>query len=270
MPLRESLDPDNSLWDWIAVDLYFYRNKAGLSCAQLGRLLHVNRQAVSNLEAGRLKLDMTKAKILDELWDLNKHFQRLVKYARAGHDPNWFKAHVIYEQRASVIKTYEAMVVPGLLQSENYARALISKSRAIKDVAPGVKNRMARQAVLTKENPPYLWVTMSQNALDWPVGGPTVMREQLSRLLEAAELPNIAIRILPRSVGAHVALEGSFKVITVKEGDVVYMEACGGGRTTQDPTEVAERRIRFDEIGADSLSRDLSKDLIRKTMETYA
>lgn len=268
MPLRESLDPNNSLWDWIAVDLYFYRNKAQLSCAQLGRILRVNRQAVSNMEAGRLKLDTTKARILDELWGLNAHFQRLLLYARAGRDPDWFKAHVIYEQRASIIKIYEAGVIPGLLQTESYARALLSAHPST-DVEKQVGLRMARQSILTKKDAPNLWVILSQNALDWPVGEDAVMREQLARLLDLSQLPNVVIRVLPRTVRATLGLEGSFKVITVQEGDVVYMEACGGGRTTQDPTDVAERQVRYDLIGADALSRGLSETLIRQTMERY-
>ncbi|MEW2353657.1 helix-turn-helix transcriptional regulator [Spirillospora sp. NPDC029432] len=269
MPLRESLDPDHSLWDWIAVDLHFYRTRAGLSCAQLGRILKVNRQAVSNMEAGRHNLDTTKARILDELWDLNKHFQRLLLYARAGRDPDWFKAHVVYEQRASIIKIYEALVVPGLLQTESYARALLSANPSSL-VDKQADLRMGRQAILTKEGAPNLWVILSQNVLEWPVGGDAVMRGQLGRLLELSQLPNVVIRVLPRSVGAHLALDGSFKVITVREGDVVYMEACGGGRTTQDPADVADRRLRFDLIGADALTRGLSEALIRQTMEQYA
>ncbi|MFG1999941.1 Scr1 family TA system antitoxin-like transcriptional regulator [Spirillospora sp. NPDC048911] len=249
MVLRESLDPDNSLWDWIAVDLFFYRSKHGMSCAQLGQRLKVNRQAVSNMEAGRYRLDETKAKILDDLWHLNKHFQRLLHYARTGHDPDWFKAHVRYEARATTIKIYEALVLPGLLQTPGYARALLTAGRA-DDVEAAVAGRLARQEILARPSPPDLWVILCENVLDWPVGGPEVMKAQLAHLLEIGELPHVAVRVLPRSAGANDGLEGSFEVLTVREGDISYMEACGGGRLEQDPAEVRRYGIRHDRIGA--------------------
>jgi transcriptional regulator with XRE-family HTH domain len=266
----EHLDPDNNVWHWIAVELRFWRERSKLSLQQMGQIMRCTKGTVSNIERGspRHRMSSDHAREIDKHFNLGDHFKRMVRYARAGHDPDWFRAHVIYEQRARTVKTYEAMVVPGLLQSEDYARALLVAGRA-SDVEAATQRRMDRQAILTKDNPPDMWVILNQNALDWPVGGSSVMRAQLSKLLELDQLPNVAVRVLPRSVGAHVGLEGSFKVITVKEGDVVYMEACAGGRTTMDPPEVAERRVRFDLIGADALSRGHSQDLIRQSMEQY-
>lgn len=99
------------------------------------------------------------------------------------------------------------------------------------------------------------------------MGGPKVMRAQLARLLEASRLPHIVIRVVPRSLGAHIGLEGSFAVTTVAEGDVAYMEAVGGGRLSLDKAEIRRYGIRFDRIGADALSRDSTRDLIEQVME---
>ncbi|MFF5258122.1 helix-turn-helix domain-containing protein [Actinomadura viridis] len=267
----ESLNPDQDMWHWIAVELRFWRERAGLSLSAMSKIMGCNKAHVSNVEHGRPTHRMNEhhAKAVDQYFGLGEHFQRLVRYARSGHDPDWFRAHVIYEQRASVLKIYEAQVIPGLLQTPDYARALLRAGRA-DDVEAWANRRIERQAVLTrKRDRPEVWVILSQNALDWPVGGPAVMREQLARLLDLDHLPNVTVRVLPRSVGEHVALEGSFKVITIAEGDVIYMEACGGGRTTMDAAEVSERRIRFDRIGADALTRGQSRDLIRRTMESY-
>jgi len=264
------LDPDRNLWHWIAVELRFWRERNGLSLTQMGRIMGCTKATVSNIEHGlpKHKMSSDHAKQVDEKFDLGGHFQRLVRYARSGHDPDWFRAHVVYEQRASVIRTYEAQVVPGLLQTPAYARALLVAGKA-KDVDRGVEQRMSRQSLLTKDDAPYLWVILSQNVIDWPIVEPAEMRAQLAKLLDISEYPNVTLRILPRSAGASIGLEGSFKVITVREGDVVYMEACGGGRTSEDPAEIAERRVRFDQIGADALSRSLSRDLIRTTMEKF-
>jgi hypothetical protein len=267
MVLRESLDPDTSLLDWIAFDLYFHRMKEGLSCAQLGMILGVNRQAVSNMEAGRVRLDEAKARRLDERWDLNDHFQRLLRYARAGHDSNWFKQHVLYEGRASELKMYESLIVHGLLQTPDYARAMLIAGQAVEDVDAAVAARMARQSILTKRNPPVLWVLLNQAVLMPVIGGKDVMRGQLRQLLEMSQLPNVIIRMIPWSTGAHVGLDGSFLLTTVEEGEVAYMEANGGGRLSVDAAEVRRYRIKFDRLGADALSRDESRNLIAGVME---
>ncbi|MEO5876905.1 MAG: DUF5753 domain-containing protein [Streptosporangiaceae bacterium] len=267
MVLRESLDADASLWDWVAVDLYFYRVAEGLSCAQLGMVLGVNRQAVSNMEAGRLRLDEAKARKLDERWKLNEHFSRLLRYARAGHDSNWFKQHVLYESRASELKMYESVIVHGLLQTPDYARALLVAGQAVEDVDATVAVRMGRQAILKKRNPPVMWVLLNQAVLMPEIGGREVMREQLRHLLDLSRLPNIVIRVIPFSLGAHVGLDGSFLLTTVAEGEVAYMEANGGGRLSIDPAEVRRYRIKFDRLGADASSREESRHLISGIME---
>jgi hypothetical protein len=270
--LRESLDPDSSIWHWMAVDLHFYRTKHNLSCAQLGLLLGCNRQSVSNMEAARpgWRLDDDQAKKLDELWVLNGHFSRLLRYARARHDADWFAQHVAYERRATVMRIYEALIVPGLLQTEEYARALLTAGQVVKDVDAAVAARMKRQAVLTREDPPLLWALLNQSILDQPVGGPEVMRAQLARLLEVSGLPNVVIRVVPRSLGAHVGLDGSFTITTVDEGDVAYMEAVGGGRLSLDRAEIRRYGVRYDRIGADALSRDSTRSLIEQAMENMA
>jgi transcriptional regulator with XRE-family HTH domain len=265
--VREQLDPDASLWQWIAVDLHFWRIKHGLSLAQLGRHLGLSRGAVSNIEAGRLNLQDHHAVILDNLWDLNRHFGRLLDYAKRGHDPNWFKSFLKYEELARVIKSYDVLLVPGLLQTPEYTRAAFVSAQVVEDVDAAVERRMARQKVLTKGKPAQLWALINQAALEQQIGGPEVMRGQLARLLEASEMSNVVLRVVPRSLGGHVALEGSFKVITFAGGAAAYMEAVGGGRLTLDSAEVERYTTRFDRIGADALSRSSSRDLIKEIME---
>src|SRR5262249_40536598 len=157
------------------------------------------------------------------------HFLRLLTYAKLGHDPDWFKEHVSYEARATVLKIYELALVPGLLQTEAYPRACFIAAR-IEDVEAQGAPRLARQETLIRRPRPHLWVLLSQSVLDWPVGGPEAIREQLARLLEVSNERNTSIRVVPRSAGAFIGLDGAFKVLTVAEGDVAYTEAHGGGR----------------------------------------
>ncbi|MBC6459722.1 DUF5753 domain-containing protein [Actinomadura sp. HBU206391] len=269
MAARESLDPDSSMWHWIAVDLHFWRNRSGLSCAGLGEILDISRGAVSNLEAARpgFRLSERQAKILDAEWGLNGHFERLLRYAKSGHDPDWFKTFTQYEARAIYIKVYEALVIPGLLQTPAYARALLMAG-GVEDLEASVDRRMSRQEVLTRPRPAELWALVKQTMLEEPVGGPDVMRAQLEHLIEMSRRPNVFLRVVPKSVGAHLGLDGSFSVMTVASGNAAYMEAVGGGRLSTDSAEIHRFTVRFERIGVDALSRDSSRSLMAELMET--
>jgi hypothetical protein len=94
------------------------------------------------------------------------------------------------------------------------------------------------------------------------------MKDQLAHLLEVADLPHVTLRVVPFTAGAHMGLDGSFMVVSVREGDVAYVEANGGGRLVLDVEEVREYAIRFDRIGAEALSRAASKNLIMEAMES--
>jgi hypothetical protein len=111
-------------------------------------------------------------------------------------------------------------------------------------------------------------VLLSESVLDWPVGGTEVMRSQLARLLELSELPHVTLRVVPRSAGAYEGLDGPFKVITVEEGEIAFVEAPNGGRLVMDAAEVRGLRLRFDRIGAIALPIDSSRSLVKQIMES--
>jgi transcriptional regulator with XRE-family HTH domain len=270
MSARELLDPENSLWDLIAVQLRRYREDRKVSGSALGVLLDLDRSSVSRLESGSMKLQEKHAKILDREWDTEKLFTHLVRFARAGHDPNWWRSYTTYEAAATHLKTYAALVIPGLLQTPDYARALLVAGQVVEDVEASVAARMARQEILNRPKPVQLWALVKQSVLEDPVGGPEVMRAQLAHLLEMSRCPNIFLRVVPRSVGAHVGLDGSFSLMIGPNASVAYMEAVGGGRLSLDPAEVARFTVRFDQIGADALSRDATRTLIEQLLEAKA
>jgi transcriptional regulator with XRE-family HTH domain len=266
VPARELLNPDASLWDWIAADLRFWRQKHGLSGSQMGQIMSCSRHTVSNLEAGRFKLTDAQAAAVDHRFDLNNHFQRLLKYAREGHDPNWFREHLTYEAKARQHKISELSVIPGLLQTEAYMRYQFTEA-GVRDVEGQVAARLARQKILTKESPPLVWVLLDEGAIDRPMGGPEVMREQLAWLLELSALHHMSVRVVPKTVGWHHGLQGSFKVMTVGASDVVYTEANGGGRLVLGTAEAEAFAIRYDKIGVKALPEDPSRSLIMEVME---
>jgi transcriptional regulator with XRE-family HTH domain len=144
--------------------------------------------------------------------------------------PQWFRTYVDLESAASLIRTYEGQFVPGLLQTDGYMRAVVRGAHledSGEEVGRRVRLRMARQTLLTGEQPPRLWAVVDEAALRRPVGGRDVMRGQLERLVEATKLPNVTLQVLPFASGAHPAMVGSFSVLRFPDQelpDVVYLE----------------------------------------------
>ncbi|MCO5993859.1 helix-turn-helix domain-containing protein [Actinoallomurus rhizosphaericola] len=262
------LDPDSDPWDKITLDLQFHAKKSNMSYRHVARLLGRSYSNVSNIMTGRRRIKEEDAAKLDAHWELGQHFTWLLKQARrqANHDREWFKAYLGHEAAADTIKTYEALAVPGLFQLPEYAAALIG-ALGTQDVEEQVARRMARQVILSKRSPPTIWALLSQNALDWPVGGSEVMRNQLAHLLGLAELPNVGLRVVPRSAGAHAGFSGSFTLLFGESGDVAHTEASGRGRLVESPSEVREYWDRYDRIGQSALPERASLELIEKLMK---
>lgn len=262
----ESIDPRARIWDFLAYMLRFYREKHGLSLAQTAAILNISRQAVSHWEAGRNKPDSEHCRKLDQAWDTGGVLELLHFYARTAHDPDWFGEYVRHEREATVIKVFGLAIVPGLFQTPGYARALISTGLT-DDAEEALARRLARQEIFERPKRPLVWLLLNWTALEQPVGGREVMREQLARLLDLSEVPNVALRVVPKSVGAHIGLDGPFMTLTVGDRDLGFAEAPIGGRLVLDPGDVRNLGIRYDRIGADALSRDETRTLIRQAME---
>lgn len=266
MPASELLDPDSSLYAWLAHDLRFYRVKHRLSQPSLGAIIGRSASSLSNCEAGRRRITVEEADILDNLWDTGGHFRRLMMFARLSHDPDWFRQHVEHEAKARMLKLYELSFVPGLFQTPEYATANLAAG-PVKDLKATVDARLSRQGILKRDEPPLLWVLLDETVLIRPVGGAKVMRQQLGHLLQLSELPHVFLRIVPLSAGAHMGQDGAFKLMTTESGEVAFSDAPGGGRLVLDSAEVRSFGVRYDRIGIKALPDDLSRDLILRTME---
>ncbi len=144
--------------------------------------------------------------------------------------PQWFRAFVDLESAATLIRTYEGQFVPGLLQTEDYMRAVVRGAHlneSPEEVERRVALRVARQSLLGRADAPRLWAVVDEAALRRPVGGREVMRAQLERLIEATKLPNVTLQVLLFAAGAHPAMVGAFSVLRFADRelpDVVYLE----------------------------------------------
>ncbi|GAB3653905.1 helix-turn-helix transcriptional regulator [Actinocorallia lasiicapitis] len=266
MNITDPPDPKLNLWAAMANYVRFFRMRHGQSGDHVAQLLSCSRSSISRLETGDGKLNENQAAILDHAWNTGGLFGILLHFARLGHDPNWLKNYREYESKATVIRMYDGQTIPAVLQTPDYARALLIAGRE-RDPDKGVESRMARRQILTRERPAEIWALLAETVLAPEVGGPDVMRAQLAHLLELSRLPNVILRIVSNKAGANEGLDGPFKVITTRADEIGFIEAPVGGRLELDATMVAAMRSRFDRIGAVALPIDSSRQLIQRLME---
>ncbi len=202
----------------------------------------------------------------------------LVELAGTAHERGWmvdirknlpqdFHAFLNWEVALVASRQFETLLVPGLLQTGEYARALITginPGLAEDDVERRVAARITRQQILTRTTPAHLHVILDTGVLERPVGTPLVMRNQLRRLAEATDASNITIQVLPKSVGASPALEGPFSILTLPDPipDVGYSEGPGRAVYIEDRDDVRAYTLRFGILTEQSLSQADSVALI--------
>ncbi|ACZ00218.1 helix-turn-helix domain-containing protein [Thermomonospora curvata] len=182
--------------------------------------------------------------------------------------PNWFSVYVGLEQEASKIREYECEIIPGLLQTEGYIRAVMDAAPTIpsdEEVERRVAVRLKRQELLENGDAPDVWVILNEAAVRREVGGPEVMREQLAHLVELSQLNTVTLQVLPFSAGAHPALQHGFTILGFAEPtdpDVVYVEYATGGLYLELRSEVDIYGTYFDHLRAKALAPDESRRLI--------
>jgi hypothetical protein len=177
------------------------------------------------------------------------------------------------EREAVSLRWFEPLLIPGLLQTEEYARAVLAAAHPAspEDEVEGlVSARMDRQAILDQAEPPLLWVILDEGVLTRPVGGPVVMRDQIERLVKAARRPRIVLQVVPGGVGAHAGLAGQFAIASFDgPPDVVYLDNALAGQVVERPGDVARVALLYDILKAEALSPRASIELARKAIEQW-
>jgi transcriptional regulator with XRE-family HTH domain len=227
----------------VGAQLRRLRTEMGLTREEAGEAIRASEWKIHRLENGQVGFKERDIIDLLHLYEVTDPTEvaEFVALAREANSPGWwqhygdvlppwFRTYVDLESAARLIRTYEGQFVPGLLQTDDYMRAVVQGAHldeSSEELGRRVRLRMARQTLLTREQPPRLWAVVDEAALRRPVGGPEVMRGQLERLIEAAKLPNVTLQILPFDVGAHSAMQGSFSILRFADRelpDVVYLE----------------------------------------------
>ncbi|WP_267900421.1 helix-turn-helix domain-containing protein [Actinomadura spongiicola] len=218
----------------------FWREKMGLSLTQCGQIMGVTRGTVSNIEAGRRRLQDDHARALDRHYGMGLLFQLLLWFARMAHDPMWGKQLVKYEHKSHLIRTYHGQVIPLALQTDEYTRSYVQVG-SWKDFEAEMAERVARKkSFFDRGTDVEMWATLDESVLAREVGSPELMRAQLEHLLVMANLPQVTLRIVPFKSGAHVGVDGSLQVLSLESRDIAYSGAQNGGRLIEAPGEVRE------------------------------
>jgi hypothetical protein len=189
--------------------------------------------------------------------------------------PQWFKVYVDLEAAATLIRTYEGQLVPGLLQTEDYMRAVIggaSLDESPEEAERRVALRMGRQTLLTRPDAPRLWAVIDEAALRRPVGSPEVMGRQLERLIDATELANVVLQILPFGAGAHPGMVGAFSILRFADDelpDVVYVEHLTNAQYLDRRDDVNRYLHVMDRISMGAAAPDNTVDILRKILQEF-
>jgi transcriptional regulator with XRE-family HTH domain len=272
----------------VGAQLRRLRTEAGLSREEAGEAIRASEWKIHRLENGQVgfkERDIIDLLRLYQVTDPDEVAAFLLLAREANTPgwwqrygdvlPRWFRTYVDLESAAVLIRTYEGQFIPGLLQTDDYMRAVVQGAHldeSSEELGRRVRLRMARQQLLTRELPPRLWAVIDEAALRRPVGGREVMRDQLERLIEATKLPNVTLQILPFRAGAHPAMVGAFSVLRFPDDelpDVVYLEHLTSALYLNKPEEVDQYLHVMESICVRAAPPDRTVELLDRRLDEF-
>ena len=255
----------------LAAELRRLREERGHTIEHVARELEMHPTTLSRIETGRRGILPRDLKPLLEVYGIvGDQKENLLILARQARQRGWWQTYgdllpseystlIGLEAEAGEIRTYQHQVVPGLLQTEDYARAVIRAFRRTdtdEEIEQRVRVRLERQARLSTDPALNLWVVLDEAVLRRTVSGPEVMRRQLQHLVEMARRPSVTLQVLPFAAGEHAAMTSPFVILRFPEPldpDVVYLENHTGGLYVEEPPDVTRYTLVFDHLGAAAL-----------------
>ncbi|MFJ2441235.1 helix-turn-helix domain-containing protein [Streptomyces sp. NPDC087658] len=270
----------------LAIELRKLRDESALTCNQVGKELDWSGSKVNRMETGQGRVQPSDIDALcrfygtsDELRELLKSLAKDSKIKGWWHVhgdaiPSWFSVYVGLEQAAASLRTFQTEIIPGLLQTAEYATELtrVAPHQAPEEIQRLVDVRMRRQQLLSMVNPPDFWAVVHQSALMQVVGTRQLMMRQLEHVLAATELSNVTVQVLPHDAGAY-PFTGAFTMLGFPEQedpDMVYREGLTDSVYLELPTEVSLYTKAFDHLRALALSPQRSATLIRSVLEDHS
>lgn len=270
-PAASSGDTISSLLARFGGEVQRYRLTAGLTPRELAERADCTAAMVQRVENGEQMPSRDLAQRVDRLLGIDGELVKLWPSLIRSAYPDWFWQVIELEQQAGFIQEFETVAVPGLLQTEAYARAIFTAAHPVASklqIEQFVGARVDRQRILTRREPPQIMITLDEGVLRRRIGGKSVMSEQLGHLLRTADLPKVHLQVLPFNVREHPGGMTPFRLMGFREGpDVLYGETFIGGQTTNDASQLQQHKLAFNLIQSKALSRDDSRVFIRDVKE---
>lgn len=271
--------PTIARWQ-LARELRTLREAAGLTHNQIADVLGCSDWKIYKIESGDVGVgrpdllvmldsyNVTDERVRGSLLDLQKQGKERGWWAKFGQLPAPYSMYIGLESAATEVKNFELAAIPGLLQTEDYARALLAAQGLVLDPAQiekRVQVRIARQACLTDEPNLNLWTILDEGALRRQIGGKAVMRDQLDQLIKAGQLPNVTVQVLPFAEGGHPGTLGSIAILEFPEevhSPVAYVESFAGDAYMEKEDDLRRANMMFTHMHAAALSVTKSVELI--------
>jgi transcriptional regulator with XRE-family HTH domain len=269
----------------LAGELRRLRDQAQLTIDDVAEKLTCSASKISRIETGHVGVTPKDTRELLKLYGVDPdQLEALVQLSREARKKGWWHAYnevftgafVGLEAETSSLRAYQALLVPGLLQTEDYMRAVIRAARpdaTDAQVQKRVKARLARQRLLIDPDPPRYWAVIDEAVLCRTVGGAPVMRDQLKWLVSRATLPHVTVQVLPFRAGAHAGMEGPFLILGFPEQadpDVVYVDNTTTGIYLEEPSEILRYTLMFDHLRAAALAPDDTLTRITEAVARYS
>jgi hypothetical protein len=263
----------------LAKQLRLLREQAGLTLEQAAPQLDFSVSKLSRIENAQVMIDVHWVKSMLDVYDVGGvRWTEMLDLAREANQPGWWKAYglgnnsyIAFETEATRVQDFTPLYVPGLLQTADYARALmiaVPVRRTPEGLEQEIGARLHRQHRLTStEDPIELVAVVDESVLHRPVGGAEVMRAQLAHMAALAQLDTVKLHVLPSTVGAHAALVSGFIILhfgNLDEPDMAYVEHALGALTLDKDGEVARAKLTFERVVSDALDPAESLALIRQ------
>jgi transcriptional regulator with XRE-family HTH domain len=274
MDISQDTYPNVSPRAYFAAEIRKRREAAGVSQKELARRVPCSTSQVGMIENGYRKASRQHVERVDAILRLGGDLVKLWTRTElaATQLPAWFRPWLEVERDAQAFRTWEPLVVPGLLQTRDYAEAMLRGEPGMtpEELDQKIALRMERQEILSRPKPPVLWVVLDEGVLHRPIGADGVMTGQLKHLVEAARQPHITIQVLPFSSRATAGLGGAFVIAEMPgENSVLYIDSIGHGQVSEQPKDVAALNYRYEVIRAESLSHRESLKLIEEAAQKW-
>ncbi|MCX5200697.1 helix-turn-helix transcriptional regulator [Streptomyces sp. NBC_00237] len=249
------------------------REELGLTQEELSEVTIISRTHIAHMEAGRRRPCLEDARRLDQALGGGHFFEEFLPTLDGRTVAEHFKEALEFEGQATIIREYAPKLVPGLLQTEEYAREVLNSGSAPKTDEERdrlLATRLSRARILDNFNSPLFWAMLDESVIRRPIGGPGVMCRQLRHIVALADSRRIRVHVLPFSVGFHSLMEGLVKLMWFEDlPPIAYTEGLKSGRVWEVPSTVGECQLAYDHALGDALSHRESLALLRSVAEDY-